>query len=153
MINPWNSLKYNAKQDEFICRRLDNDIEQPESDFNHDILASPRYESNRIWTNKNNQCKYICLEIKQFLTHIKWICYVFIQFRKYTPKQSPSKEEVYLRLSQLSEQHQQLLDWLSNLPDRVVEDVVHQFLNKLELHLLEVLTFLNTIWTFDWWKL
>jgi len=92
------------------CRRLDNDIEQPESDFNHDILASPR---------------------------------------KYTPKQSPSKEEVYLRLSQLSEQHQQLLDWLSNLPDRVVEDVVHQFLNKLELHLLEdmdnklILTLIN----------
>ena len=41
------------------------------------------------------------------------------------------------------------MDWLSNLPDKVVEDVVQEFLAKLETHLLEdmdnklILTLIN----------
>ena len=63
-----------------------------------------------------------------------------------SPTKSPSKEEVYL---QLSPQHKALMDWLSNLPDKVVEDVVQEFLAKLETHLLEdmdnklILTLIN----------
>ena len=63
-----------------------------------------------------------------------------------SPPNSPSKEEVYI---QLSPQHRMLMDWLSNLPDKVVEDVVQEFLAKLETHLLEdmdnklILTLIN----------
>jgi hypothetical protein len=59
---------------------------------------------------------------------------------------SPGREEVYLHLSP---EHRVLLDWLSNLPDRVIEDVVRNFLAKLETHLLDdmdnklILTMIN----------
>jgi len=46
----------------------------------------------------------------------------------------PDREEVYL---QLSPPHRTLLDWLTNLPDRVVEDVVAEFLAKVEVQLLK----------------
>jgi len=46
----------------------------------------------------------------------------------------PDREEVYL---QLSPPHRTLLDWLTNLPDRVVEDVVVEFLTKVEVQLLK----------------
>eukprot|EP00092_Neocalanus_flemingeri_P009535 GFUD01010263.1.p1 GENE.GFUD01010263.1~~GFUD01010263.1.p1 ORF type:complete len:623 (-),score=247.21 GFUD01010263.1:60-1928(-) len=46
----------------------------------------------------------------------------------------PDREEVYL---QLSPGHRTVLDWLSNLPDRVVEDVVVDLLAKVEVQLLE----------------
>jgi len=47
---------------------------------------------------------------------------------------SPDREEVYL---QLSPAHRTLLDWLTNLPDRVVEDVVVDFITKVEAQLLK----------------
>ena len=50
-----------------------------------------------------------------------------------TPR-TPDREELSLRLSP---NHRKLLEWLGNLPDRVVEDVVKEFLDKLETHLLE----------------
>jgi len=50
------------------------------------------------------------------------------------PHKSPGREEVYLHLSL---EHRALLDWLSNLPDRVIEDVVRSFLAKLETHLVD----------------
>ena len=59
---------------------------------------------------------------------------------------SPDREEVYLHLSP---EHRVVLDWLSNLPDRVIEDVVRNFLAKLETDLLEdmdnkvILTLIN----------
>eukprot|EP00092_Neocalanus_flemingeri_P007056 GFUD01007623.1.p1 GENE.GFUD01007623.1~~GFUD01007623.1.p1 ORF type:complete len:628 (-),score=196.56 GFUD01007623.1:149-2032(-) len=62
------------------------------------------------------------------------------------PHKSPGREEVYLHLSP---EHRTLLDWLSNLPDRVIEDVVSNFLAKLETHLLDdmdnklILTMIN----------
>lgn len=62
-----------------------------------------------------------------------------------TPR-TPDREELSL---QLSPNHRKLLDWLSNLPDRVVEDVIKDFLEKLETHLLEdmdnklILTLIN----------
>jgi len=46
----------------------------------------------------------------------------------------PDREEVYL---QLSPAHRTLLDWLTNLPDRVVEDVVTEFLSEVEVQLLK----------------
>jgi len=46
----------------------------------------------------------------------------------------PDREEVYL---QLSPPHRTLLDWLTNLPDRVVEDVVTEFLAEVEVQLLK----------------
>ena len=62
-----------------------------------------------------------------------------------TPR-TPDREELSL---QLSPNHRKLLDWLANLPDRVVEDVIKDFLEKLETHLLEdmdnklILTLIN----------
>ena len=47
---------------------------------------------------------------------------------------SPGREEVY---QHLSPEHRVVLDWFSNLPDRVIEDVVRDFLEKLEIDLLE----------------
>jgi len=46
----------------------------------------------------------------------------------------PDRDEVYL---QLSPSHRTLLDWLTNLPDRVVEDVVAEFLAEVEVQLLK----------------
>jgi len=46
----------------------------------------------------------------------------------------PDREEVYL---QLSPAHRTLLDWLTNLPDRVVEDVATEFLAEVEVQLLK----------------
>ena len=46
----------------------------------------------------------------------------------------PDREELYL---QLSPPHRTLLDWLTHLPDRVVEDVVTEFLAKVEVQLLK----------------
>ena len=63
-----------------------------------------------------------------------------------SPCKTPDREELRL---QLSPRHRTLLEWLSNLPDRVVEDVIKQFLEKLETHLLEdmdnklILTLIN----------
>ena len=63
-----------------------------------------------------------------------------------SPCKTPDREELCL---QLSPSHRNLLEWLSNLPDRVVEDVIKQFLEKLETHLLEdmdnklILTLIN----------
>jgi len=63
-----------------------------------------------------------------------------------SPHKSPGREEVYLHLSP---EHRVVLDWLSNLPDRVIEDVVRTFLVKLETHLLDdmdnklILTLIN----------
>ena len=51
-----------------------------------------------------------------------------------SPRKTPNREELRL---QLSPNHRNLLEWLSNLPDRVVEDVIKEFLDKLETHLLE----------------
>ena len=62
-----------------------------------------------------------------------------------TPR-TPDREELSL---QLSPNHRKLLDWLANLPDRVVEDVIKDFLEKLGTHLLEdmdnklILTLIN----------
>ena len=50
---------------------------------------------------------------------------------------------------QISPSHKPVLSWLSNLPDRVVEDVVRELLARLETHLLEdmdnklILTLIN----------
>ena len=63
-----------------------------------------------------------------------------------SPCKTPDREELCL---QLSPRHRNLLEWLSNLPDRVVEDVIKYFLEKLETHLLEdmdnklILTLIN----------
>ena len=46
----------------------------------------------------------------------------------------PDREEVYL---QLSPTHRTVLDWLCNLPDMVVEDVVADLLAMVEVQLLE----------------
>eukprot|EP00090_Calanus_glacialis_P027302 TRINITY_DN4299_c0_g1_i4.p1 TRINITY_DN4299_c0_g1~~TRINITY_DN4299_c0_g1_i4.p1 ORF type:complete len:619 (-),score=259.77 TRINITY_DN4299_c0_g1_i4:96-1952(-) len=50
------------------------------------------------------------------------------------PLHPPDREEVYL---QLSPAHRTILDWLVNLPDRVVEEVVVDLLAKVEVQLLE----------------
>jgi len=62
------------------------------------------------------------------------------------PHVSPGREEVYLHLSS---EHRTLLDWMSNLPDGVIEDVVRNFLEQLETHLVDdmdnklILTLIN----------
>ena len=63
-----------------------------------------------------------------------------------SPHKSPGREEVSLHLSP---EHRAVLDWLSNLPDRVIEDVVRDFLVILETCLLDdmdnklILTLIN----------
>jgi len=51
-----------------------------------------------------------------------------------SPSSPPGREEVYLHLSPT---HRTVLDWLSNLPDMVVEKVVMEMLGKMEVKLLE----------------
>ena len=64
-----------------------------------------------------------------------------------SPRKFPCcKEELYECLSPC---HRIVLEWLSFLPDRVVEDVVKGFLKELETHLIEdldkelILTLIN----------
>ena len=63
-----------------------------------------------------------------------------------SPYKSPCMEEVSLHLSP---EHRSVLDWLSNLPGRVIEDVIRIFVTKLETHLLDdmdnklILTMIN----------